>query len=337
MKKENKFKAAIIGCGRIGIEEKIYNKKVRPGSHAGSYIINEKIDLVALCDPDDQRLAIAKKSYPRVKLYFSVEKMVEENILDIISIASPTKYHHQNVLQAAKGKPKVILCEKPIAYSLKEAEEIIDVCKKNNIQLFINHQRRFDPILQNWSRKIRAGFLGEILQGSAYYYNGLFNSGTHLVDLLRMFLGEPEWVWGIYNKKTSWVENDPNIDGLIAFGGEVIISLQPLSKNYGYFGFSIFGENGMLNVVNGAFEIQYRKKIKDKNYKGFFKLSPKIFKEGQPRSFFRNNIAHIVSYLEKKAKPASTGEDGIKDLAILLALKSSADNGSEKIYLKNKI
>jgi len=152
-----------------------------------------------------------------------------------------------------------------------------------------------------------------------------------------MFLGEPEWVWGIYNKKTSWVENDPNIDGLIAFGGEVIISLQPLSKNYGYFGFSIFGENGMLNVVNGAFEIQYRKKIKDKNYKGFFKLSPKIFKEGQPRSFFRNNIAHIVSYLEKKAKPASTGEDGIKDLAILLALKSSADNGSEKIYLKNKI
>jgi len=334
MNNRNKYKTAIIGCGRIGIEEKIYDKKVQPGSHAGSFTRNEKTDLVALCDPDRARLLIAKKAYPAVKLYTSVQKMVEENRLDIISIASPTKYHYQNVLEAAKGKPKVILCEKPIAYSLTEAREIIEVCKKNNIRLFINHQRRFDPLLQNWSKKVKAGYLGEILQGSAYYYNGLFNSGTHLIDLLRMYLGDPKWVWGIYNKKTSWVKNDQDIDGLIAFDNDVIISLQPLTRNYGYFGFSLFGEKGMLNVVNGAFEVQYRKKIEDKNYKGFFKLSPKISKEGKPRSFIKNTISFIVSYLENNIKPVGTGEDGAKDLAVLLALKSSADNNSKKIYLK---
>lgn len=329
-KKKNKFKAVVIGCGNIGADESKYNKKVSPGTHAGAYNENDEIDLVAMMDVDQKSIVNAKKSFPSIKYYKDLHLMLKENNPDIVSIATPSKYHFQNVLEVAKYNVPIILCEKPIAYSIAEAKKMVSVCKKNSSQLFINHQRHFDPILNKWAKKVRAGLLGKLYQGNIYYYNGLFNNGTHAIDLMRMFLGDPIAIFAKENKATSNKKDDPNIDGLLFFKDDLKVSLQSLSENYGYFAIRMYGEKGMINITNLGFEVQYRKKIGNKNFKGFFELSSQIIKEGSPRSMFPYSAKHIVSFLRGKEKPISTGEDGLNVLKILETLKSSANfNGKE--------
>lgn len=331
---KKKFKAAVVGCSGIGAAAVIYNKAVRPGTHAESYEKNKKTDLVALVDIDKDKLAEVGKRFPKARMYTDIGDMMAAEKPDIVSIATPTKMHCKNVLEVTKYKVPVILCEKPIAYSAADAGKMIAACKKNNVRLFINHQRHFDRLLGKWSDKVNGGFLGQVYQGNAYYYNGLYNFGTHLIDLMRMFLGEPTSVIGMYNKSTFDSASDPNIDGLIIFPHDLKMTLQSVSKNYGLFGLRIYGEKGMLNITNLGFQIEYRKKIDDENFKGFFKLSPETVTEGKARSLIAESIEYMALFLGKKAKPISTGEDGLAVLKILEALKESADKKGKEIKLK---
>jgi predicted dehydrogenase len=203
---------------------------------------------------------------------------------------------------------------------------MIELCKKEKVLLFVNHQRHFDPILLKWSRKIRNGLLGDIFQVNAYYYNGLFNAATHLIDLLYLFLGTPKSVIAKYNKKTSSNKLDLNVDGLIYFENDVTVSLQSLNKNYGCFGFSIFGDRGWLNITNLGFEVQLRKKVRNRYFKGYYELSEKVIKEGKPRSMIASSVSTVIQTLDKKIKPLGTGEDGLKVLKLLLALRKSSNN-----------
>jgi len=334
--KKNKFKAAVIGVGNIGADEGKFSKEVSPGTHAGSYNINIDTELSAFVDVNKKNLKSACIFFPGVKSFSSIKEMMKKEKPDIVSISTPTKFHCENVLEVAKFGCKAIICEKPIAYLIKDAKKMISVCKDKKIKLFVNHQRHFDPLLQKWGIKIQKDkCLGELYQGHAYYYNGLYNNGTHLVDLLSMFVGKIVSVEGIYNKKTSSNKNDLNIDGFLFFKNGAIVSLHSLSKNYGYFSFSIFGEKGMIEVSNLGYQIKFVKKVKNKNYKGFYSLSSNALIEGKERSMFIGTIIHVVSCLLGKVKPINTGEDGLYVLMVLDALNNSARFGGKKVFLKN--
>lgn len=327
------YKAAVIGCGNIGASVGNYNKAVQPGTHAGAYQLNKKTKLAALVDVDEAQLEKTKKYFPGVPQYANAEKMYKEIRPDIVSIATPTKYHYDNVILAAKHEIPFVLCEKPISDDTAKAKKMIAACKKSGSKLFINHMRHFDPLLLKWAKRVRDGYIGEVYQGNAFYYNGLYNNGTHLLDLLKMFLGDIEWVSARYNKKTSSNPKDLNVDGLLAFKNGALVSLQSLSRNYGFFGFRIFGETGMVNVHNLCFEVEYRKKINNKNYKGFYELDKNIKKEGKNRSYIKSVVDYLAAYADGKEKAISTGEDGLAVLNILAAIKKSAEADGKKIKI----
>ncbi|KKS26402.1 MAG: hypothetical protein UU87_C0002G0081 [Parcubacteria group bacterium GW2011_GWA2_42_11] len=331
--KMKKFKAAVIGCGNIGAAAGNYNKAVQPATHAGAYLANKKTELVALVENNKEHWPCLEKTWRNIKIYPSAEAMFKDISPDIVSIAASTGAHYELVMTAARNSCPVILCEKPIAYDLKQAQAMIEICRKNKAQLFINHMRHFDPLLQKWCAKIKGGLLGQIYQGNIYYYNGLFNNGTHLIDLLRMCLGDPVTVRAKYNLETSSNQEDLNTDGELIFAGGARIVLQSLSKNYGHFEMRLFGEKGMANFTNLLYEVIYRRKTANKYFKGFFELVSPGSKEGSPRSFMVSSINHVVSFLENKVKPVSSGEDGLAVLKILLALKQSADSGGKVVKL----
>jgi predicted dehydrogenase len=173
--------------------------------------------------------------------------------------------------------------------------------------------------------------LGTLLQGNGYYCNGLFNNGSHLIDLARMFLGEPKAVIGRHNKAASWLPRDLNVDGLIMFKNDLMVSLQSLSRNYDYFNLALFGERGRIEIADLGFKIKYQKKLKSRRYKGYFELDEKVLCEGRPRSMLAEAVDYLVSFLEGRAKVVSSGEEGLSCLKILLALKRSAEEGGRLI------
>src|SRR3990167_5019221 len=147
---KKKYAAAVIGCGRVGAEEWNYSKDVQPETHAASYKNNARINLAGLADINREKLKNAGKYFPEVALFNSAEDMFLKIKPDIVSIATNSDTHASLVKLAAKYKIPAILCEKPIAESVKQAEGMIKKCKESKSMLFINHQRRFDPLLQRW-------------------------------------------------------------------------------------------------------------------------------------------------------------------------------------------
>ncbi len=334
-KKRNKFSVAVIGCGNIGTSEGHYHKRVQPGTHAGAFSGNAATELVAFVDPDEARLKEAGKRFPGVALFSDIDTMMREVRPAIVAIATPTALHAEHVTLVAKYQPRLILCEKPLAYDVRAARHIVEYCATQNVPLFVNHQRRFDLLLRAWSDKVRAGLLGDLYQGDAYYYNGLFNNGSHLVDLLCAFLGDVIEVRGFLNTRTSNVgtPQDPNVDGILRFKNGALVALHSLSKNYGFFGARIFGDKGMLDISHLGFQIQHAKKIPNRSYKGFFELADASTIVGEPRSMIASTVSYLVSFLGGKIKnPIGTGRDALKVLAVLEALKESA-NADGKIIL----
>ena len=331
---KKKYTAAVIGCGRVGAEEWNYSKDVQPETHAASYKNNARINLAGLADINREKLKNAGKYFPEVALFNSAEDMFLKIKPDIVSIATNSDTHASLVKLAAKYKIPAILCEKPIAESVKQAEGMIKKCKESKSMLFINHQRRFDPLLQRWQKKIKNGLIGNIIQVNCYYYNGLLNSGTHVIDLLRFFLGEVDWVKGFVNTQTSWKKNDDNIDGLIKFKNGTLATLQTLPKNYGLSDFHFYGERGYFAVKNLGYEIEYRKVIENKYCKGFYQLSENAEIEGKPRSLASSAVSHMVSCLDGKMNPVSMGEDGLAALRVIFALRESAKKQGKIIRIK---
>jgi len=333
MFENRKIKVALIGCGNIGADEKKYGGNVSPGTHAGAYVKNKKVDLVAFVDNSEAQLEYAMSNFPRVQKYLDIDKMMQEMKPDLVSIATPSGLHYEHVMKVAKYKPSVILCEKPIAYKIHEAEEMIGECKKNGVTLFINHIRHFDPLLLKWSQKVKDGVIGEVLQGNAYYYNGFYNCGTHLIDLIRMYLGDPVSVSGHYNNLTSNIKNDSNIDGQLYFKNGGMITLQSLSANYGVFGMQLYGTEGMINIKNLGYSVEYRKKVENENFAGYFQLSNDSEVEGEPRSFMKNSINSVINFMIGAESELSIGEDGLGILKILYALEESAKENEKSIQI----
>jgi len=323
---KKKYKAIVIGCGWIGAEEKDYPKTIQPATHAGAYKSHPRIELAGLVDVNPRKLSTAQKFFPGTPSFNSAKEMFKKIKPDIVSIATPTNSHSQLVQLAAQFKTKAIICEKPISNSLKEAKKMIKACQNNKSLLFINHQRRFDPLMQEWRNKVKNGLIGNILQASCYYYNGLLNNGTHCIDLLRFFLGEISWVQATTNSKTSISKNDKNVDALIGFKNNARVTIQSLSKNYGFLNFYFYGTKGRITLKNLGYEVEYKKLIKNKYYKNRYQLSKSIKQEGRPRSFMKPMVNHIISCLEGKKRPVSRGIDGLAVLKILAALRKSAEN-----------
>src|SRR5690349_5155936 len=76
------------------------------------------------------------------KLYSSLDEMLPE--VDVLDICSPTHLHHEMALKAAAAG-KHIVCEKPLARTTEQAQEILNACREAGVQLFVAHVVRFFP------------------------------------------------------------------------------------------------------------------------------------------------------------------------------------------------
>ena len=328
------YTAAVIGCGAIGVGEEKYARAIRPATHAAAWGAHPRVRLVALVDPNVDCLRRGARLNPAATCFKSAKKLFQTFVPDIVSVATPPEKHREMVELATRAGVRAILCENPIAATLADASAMIAACRKSGTLLIVNHQRRFDELLQRSARFVRGGGIGHVRQAVGFYYNGVFTNGTHIVDLMRMFLGEPVEVSGRYNKETSWNPADKNIDGTLRFQNGTHAALLSLDRNYGLFSLDIIGESGAVKISHLGFSVARAKKVKNGHFRGFYELGP-FRTKGRPRSFMSGSMAAVVRMLDKKVKPFATGDDARATLRVLLALQTSAE-GKKPFFLSNK-
>ena len=239
-----RYRAALIGCGNIA------------RAHAQGYKGVERIDLVAGADPDEQKGRVFAEQFDIPQMYADYREMLDAEKPDIVSICTWHPLHAEMTIAAAARHPRAILCEKPMATSLGEAEEMIVACRRNDVKLAVGFQRRFTAAWTRARELIAAGTVGKVKRVSHARLTGLLNATSHGLDCMRYILGDPEvqWVFAQVERKTDRYERsircEDCIGGFLYFDGDVQVNFQTDMVGDQKWAF-VQGAEGMLDFDDG--------------------------------------------------------------------------------------
>ncbi|MEW6045496.1 MAG: Gfo/Idh/MocA family oxidoreductase [Bacillota bacterium] len=187
------MKAAIIGVGGPG-----------PGS-GGAHSIGRAharafralgVDVWAAADLNESRLHQFGEEYGVSRLYKDYRQMLKEDSIDILSICTWPQTHASITLEAARAGVRAILCEKPMALSLRQAAQMVEACEQAGVILAVNHQRPFADPWKKVRDLIAEGVIGELKHVvSACGPWDIVTWGTHWIDMVSFFNGRSPVAW----------------------------------------------------------------------------------------------------------------------------------------------
>lgn len=179
------YSVAIIGAGKMGAGyDSPDSKEVL--SHAHAFKANPKTNLIGIVDTDTARGQHEAVRWS-TSYYPSLAELLKTTTPDIIVIATPDMTHAQVLEEALAARPRLIICEKPIASNVRDADHIRRLNATSTIPTIVNFSRRFDTSMVNLQKELEPL---HIVSAHARYGKGTHHLGSHLFDLLRFFFGE---------------------------------------------------------------------------------------------------------------------------------------------------
>ena len=256
-----KYRSAIVGCSRIGgfIDNEVRGSHVvLPYSHAAGYTACENTDLIACSDlRTDVMLEFGRQyNIEQDKQYTDYKKMIDIEKPDILSVATQPEIRSEIILYALSKGVSAIYAEKPLAASMKQAQEIFNAVEKNQAVFNLGTNRRWDNGFNILKNLISNGDLGEIKSITVFGGGGLFNSSSHWIDLI-MYLNSDNKVLSVQGDvpgvadmiHNNILSDDPEGFGILHFSNGV----------KGYYCSSgvhhevkVVGDKGVVNVLNNG-------------------------------------------------------------------------------------
>lgn len=194
-----KINVAVIGCGRIA------------GHHCKNIKMNPDLNLVAVCDLNEERVTAYAKEYS-AQGYKSYRQMLEKHPeIDLVAVITPSGMHYEHSMEILTKYKKNIVVEKPTFLKLSHIDEIYKTAEKMGLNVFAVFQNRYNKAVQRVKSAINNEELGKIqivsvrvrwCRPQRYYdlspWRGTFamdggaitNQGVHHIDLLRYLCGD---------------------------------------------------------------------------------------------------------------------------------------------------
>jgi predicted dehydrogenase len=340
----------LIGCGRISIK------------HIEAFTKNaDKITLVGVCDPIKSRAEEKAQEYSRLNnnkspaIYTDYTKMLSELKPDFVTIAAESGLHPEIAVKCLEAGCHVI-CEKPMALSVSDADRMINTAKKANKKFVVCFQNRFNAPVQKLRVAYEAGRFGRILHGmvqirwnrnEAYYAEApwrgtwemdggtLMNQCTHGIDLLQWIMGEDAVRVQAQTRRfirpidaedfgAAIIEFKSGAVGII----EGTADIYPTNLNETL---SIFGEQGTAVIGGLAVNKIETWRFSDAEKIGDTEKTVLNPNEKDPPSVYGFGhtalFSDFIDAIEKNREPLVSGEKGKKALEIILAIYKSQKTG----------
>ena len=299
----------VIGVGAMG------------ENHVRVYHKMEEANLMGVSDVSERALKKIEKKYD-AKGYTDYCELLANPEIEVVSVCVPTTFHHDVVMEAIKHK-KHVLVEKPIAFTLTEAEEMIAAAKEAGVILATGHVERFNPAVQKAKELIDDGVIGDIVSAFAKRVGPLpprikdvgvsIDLAIHDLDIMNyLFEEEITQVYGTMNSSFDDSEFEDHAEIMVSFDNEStgIIEVNWLTP-YKRRELELTGTAGIISVdyIQQSIEVF-----------GKFAQDIEIVHEeplkGELKSF-------LNSVVEEK-EPVITGEDGLKALKMVIAANKSS-------------
>ncbi len=263
----SKIKVGIIGTG--------FGARVQ----APGFMMHPEVEVVALCSV--ARRGRAQQEAERLgipRAYDDYREMLRQEELDLVSVVSAPHLHHPMTIAALERRIPV-LCEKPMALNLAEAQAMVDAAERRGLLGAIDFEFRHRPARTRFKQLVDEGFLGELvhfnltMSMAGYERNltrpggwlwqtetggGLLGAlGSHLIDTLRWFFGDIRSVSGALTTHVDVRSGEPaDADDTFAFlarlDGKATGLVQFLLHAHHGFGMRLeaFGTKGTLVLID---------------------------------------------------------------------------------------
>src|SRR5438128_11363909 len=147
----NSLQAAVIGLGFIGAGDQVsgdaIGQKVADldGTHSGALASHPQVRLVTGSSREEGRRKRFEERHHIRKTYADWREMLAAEKLDLVNIATNSPFHAEITVACAEAGVRAILCEKPLATRLSDADRAIRACRERGTILAVNHSRRWHP------------------------------------------------------------------------------------------------------------------------------------------------------------------------------------------------
>ena len=303
-------KIGVIGVGSMGQH------------HVRIYAGMEGVSLVGIADIDRERGEQLARMY-KTQAYSNFEDLLNQN-LDAVSIAVPTMLHKKVALDAIR-KGINVLVEKPIADTVKNADEIIQAARQRGVKLMVGHVERFNTAIIKLKELIDNGQLGEIISISAKRvgpYNPrirdvgiILDLGTHDIDIMSYLYGEK--IKEVYASAGSVIHNHED-HAIITLnfnnGSSGVIETNWLTPHK-VRNLTVIGSKGIAEVDY----IQSTLRIFDKEWVREAKI--------EKQEPLKLELEHFIDCIQYDKEPLVSGEVGKYALQVALAAIESSQTG----------
>ena len=219
------------------------------------FAMQDSVEVVGLADPDDAGRRSHAEQARALRSYADYREMLEKEKPDLVAIGPRWTLKHREYLLAAAAHGAHGIIEKPAADNLADADAMVQAVEAKNLKWSVAFNFRASALIQHTKKLLGDGVIGEILElrgrGKEDDRAGgedLLVLGTHIFDLVRFFIGPPEWC-----------ESDITVNGKPATKADIHDPSEPLGKVVGD---RIQATFGFPNGVKGYFGTT---KTKDKN------------------------------------------------------------------------
>ncbi len=240
------YRTAVIACGTIA----------RVHARGWQGVPGQPVQIAACADthPDARREYGDFFGVPEDKRYADFREMLDAERPDFVDVCSWHQQHAEMVIAAAARRPKAILCQKPMAVDLGEADAMLTACERNGVKLVIAYQR---PHFAAWlaaRELLRQGAIGTIRQIQVDDGGNILNTNSHNIRLALFLMDETpvEWVMGAVERTTDQSERGlPAEDACLGLAGcangATILIMGNLVRGLGQ-GCRVIGSDGILEL-----------------------------------------------------------------------------------------
>ena len=172
----DKFRVALIGCGRMGQE------------YLKAYTTYPDTEVVALVDPQPERLKAVGERFDIAGLFLTPEALLREMTPDVVAVVTPVKYLKDAVIACAQAGVRGISTEKPIAATLADADQMVAECAQRRVVFSGGNLQRAMNEVQEAARRLHSGEFGELAGASVHAFGGeISGGGCQHLSVLRLF------------------------------------------------------------------------------------------------------------------------------------------------------
>lgn len=337
------LKGGLIGCGFFA-QNHLHAWRDLPG-----------VEIVALCDADPQRLAATGTTFEIDRQYTDPEKMLANEQLDFIDIATTVQSHRMLVEMAARAGVAAI-CQKPFASSMADAQAMTRACADAGVALMVHENFRWQTPILAIKQALDEGKIGEPFWGrvsfrSAYdVYSSqpylatdrrfiIQDLGIHILDIARYLFGDVSQLSASTRRvnpkiagedvATMLATHHSGVTSVIDCSYATLLPADPFPQTL----VEIDGSEGSLRLMS-----DYRLQIHGRSESVTVDCQPVLLPwASKPWHNIQGSVfniqQHWVECLHSGAEPGTSGRDNLKTLALVEAAYESAGGQQSTIMV----